>query len=74
MVVLGMPDHRLNRRASFEQLAQLWREISSARDIDRNRFRMIALPAKALIDKRFFRPNSRHPLDLSQAGFKVAPS
>ena len=59
VVVLGMPNHRLNGRAAFEQLAQLRREIPPARDVDRDRLRMIALPAKALIDKRFLGPDSR---------------
>lgn len=70
MVVLGMPDHRLNRRAAFEQFAQLGGEIPAACDIDCDRFGMIALPAKALIDKRFLGPNPRHTLDLGQCGFQ----
>ena len=34
---------------------------------------MIALPAKALIDKRFLRPDSRHAFDLGQCGFQSRP-
>jgi hypothetical protein len=70
VIVLGMSNHWFNGRASLEQLAQLWREISSACDIDRNGFRMIALPAKPLIDKRFLGPDSRDPLNLSQGRFQ----
>jgi len=70
VVVFGMPNHGLNCGAAFEQLAQLGREISSACDIDRNGFRMIALPAKPLIDKRFLGPDSRQALDLGEGGFQ----
>ena len=65
-----MPDHRLNGRASFKELAQLRREIPPSRNVDRDCFGMIALPAKPLIDKRFLGPDSGYPLDLSQGRFQ----
>src|SRR5580765_1157945 len=65
-----MSDYRLNSRASFEELTQLGRKISPARDIDRNRFRMIVLSAKALINKRGLGPDARYPLDLGQRRFQ----
>jgi hypothetical protein len=52
-VVLGMPAHRLNRRAPVESLAHLGGEIPATCAIDCDRPGMIALAAKALIDKRF---------------------
>ena len=70
MVVLGMANHGLNGRASLEQLAQLWSEISPACNVNCDSFGMIALPAKALINKRFFRPDSRQALDLCEGGFQ----
>src|SRR5215475_6516938 len=65
-----MPNHRLNGRPPFDQLAQLRREIPASRDIDRHRSRVRALPAKALINKRFRGADSRYPLDLSQRWFQ----
>src|SRR6187200_3768915 len=70
VIVLGMPNHGLNRRASFEELTQLGREIAPASDIDRDRLRMIALPTKALIDKGCLGSDSCQALDLSQGRFQ----
>src|SRR5215510_11110497 len=71
--MLGMPDYWLNRRAPFEQFAQLRGEIAPSGDVDCHGFWMIVLPAKALIDKRLLGPDSRQPLDLRERGFQGRP-
>src|SRR5262245_55177880 len=70
VVVLRVSNHRLNRRAPFEQFAQLRGKIPPSGDVNRDRLRMIAWPAKALINKRFLGSDSRYPLDLSQGRFQ----
>ena len=59
VVVFRMPNHRFDGRAAFKELTHLRREIPSARNVHRHSLRMIALPAKALIDKGVFRADSR---------------
>jgi len=68
-----MPNHGLNRRSPLEQFVQLRGQIPPARDVDCCCFRMVALPAKALIDKCFLRVGPGQALYLGQRRFNVAP-
>ena len=79
-----MPDHRLNRRPPFEQLAQLGGEITSPRAVNGHCRGVIPLSAKAFIDKRFLRPHAGEAFHLGEgrlergpvirvAGFRIDP-
>jgi hypothetical protein len=71
MVMLGMPNHGLNRRSPIEQFAQLRGQIPPACDGDCLCFRTVALPAKAVIDECFLRVGSGQALYLGQHGINV---
>jgi hypothetical protein len=58
VVVLGRPAHRLACRPPLQALAHARGKSAPPRDGDRDCRGMRALPAKALSDNRFLRPDS----------------
>src|SRR5262245_60531564 len=60
VVVLRVSNHRLNRRAPFEQFAQLRGKIPPSGDVNRDRLRMIAWGLVNLFSLTRSRAKERH--------------
>ena len=58
VVVFGMPNHRFDGRAAFEQLAQTRCEIPPSRNVLGHSLGMIVLAPKAFVNKGFLRADA----------------